>query len=158
MVRILFVCLGNICRSPAAEGVFSALVRKNALEQKIFTDSAGTGDWHVNHPPDPRMINAAQARGVDLTMLRGRQVRTSDFKEFDYLLAMDTQNLEGLHRIASANVAHKAQLFLSYAPQATAHEVPDPYYGGLEGFDHVLDLIEDAAHGLLSHVRLTHKL
>ncbi|MGD8325602.1 MAG: low molecular weight protein-tyrosine-phosphatase [Sphingomonadales bacterium] len=153
MTSVLFVCLGNICRSPAAEGVFTALVEQAGLEEKIRIDSAGTGDWHVGHAPDPRMIEAAAGRGIHLHALRGRQVSTQDFHDFDYLLAMDERNLSGLHSLAPEGMEDRARLFLEFAPEKQLREVPDPYYGGPDGFEHVLDLVEAAAKGLLNHIR-----
>jgi len=158
MVRVLFVCLGNICRSPAAEGVFTDLVLKAGLEERIHIDSAGTGDWHVGHAPDPRMIEAAAVRGIDLNPLRGRQVNAQDFHDFHYLLAMDKRNLSGLHAIAPQGLESRAQLFLNFAPKAHIEEVPDPYYGGPDGFEHVLDLVEAASIGLLNQIRTEHGL
>lgn len=158
MVRVLFVCLGNICRSPAAEGVFTALVKDAGLQERIGIDSAGTGDWHVGHAPDPRMIEAAARRDIHLHALRGRQVNAQDFHDFDYLLAMDERNLSGLHSIAPQGLEDRARLFLDFAPEKQLHEVPDPYYGGPDGFEHVLDLVEAAAKGLLHHIREEHGL
>lgn len=156
MTGILFVCLGNICRSPAAEGVFTRLAADAGLTvggQALRIDSAGTGDWHIGHPPDPRMIEAAARRGVDIRHLRARQVTAADLVEFDYVLAMDQANMEALRRIAGASHRTKPKLFLSLADALDATEVPDPYYGGPEGFDHCLDLIETGANSLLHAIR-----
>jgi protein-tyrosine phosphatase len=150
---ILFVCMGNICRSPIAEGVFRHHVTQAGLEGRIVIDSAGTHDYHVGEPPDPRAQRAAGRRGYDLSMLRGRQVSRADFGEFDYLLAMDRMNLRALERLCPSRHGHKLKLFLEFCNDAAPREVPDPYYGGDQGFEHVLDLVEEAAQGLLAHLR-----
>ena len=150
---ILFVCMGNICRSPMAEGVFRQHVTQAGLEGRILIDSAGTHDYHVGEPPDPRAQRAAGRRGYDLSMLRGRQVSRADFGEFDYLLAMDRMNLRVLERLCPSRHGHKLKLFLEFSNDAAPREVPDPYYGGDQGFEHVLDLVEEAAQGLLAHLR-----
>lgn len=156
MVGVLFVCLGNICRSPAAEGVFTHHVREAGLEDKIRIDSAGTGDWHIGHAPDPRMVEAALKRQFDLSGFRARQVRAADFEDFDYLLAMDESNLKGIKALVPSDAATRARLFLEFANRKDIREVPDPYYGGPQGFEDVLDLVEDASAGLLRHIRKTH--
>jgi protein-tyrosine phosphatase len=153
MIRVLFVCLGNICRSPTAEGVFRARVARAGLARVIATDSAGTHDYHVGDPPDPRAKAAARRRGVDISDLRGRQVVREDFARFDYLLAMDRSNLRHLARLCPKGAESRLRLFLEFAPGAGIDEVPDPYYGGADGFEHVLDLAEAAAEGLLAHIR-----
>ncbi|ODC02976.1 protein-tyrosine-phosphatase [Terasakiispira papahanaumokuakeensis] len=151
--RILFVCLGNICRSPAAEGVFRARAEQAGLLTPLEIDSAGTGDWHVGHAPDERMQQAAKRRGYALEALRARQVTAQDLDNFDLIFAMDEQNLKDLRAMASnENAAAKIQLFLNLAPDLAEHEVPDPYYGGPDGFDHVLDLIETASDALLKRL------
>ena len=147
---VVFVCLGNICRSPTAEGVFRELVRERGLENAIHIDSAGTSDWHVGQSPDPRAIEAAAQRGIDLSELRGRQATSRDFSEFDYVIAMDNENYANLSRLASPDQQHKLHLFLDFANDVEESEVPDPYYGG--GFPHVLDLIKNASQGLLDHI------
>lgn len=149
MKRLLFVCLGNICRSPAAEGV----VRAKALERgmKLYIESAGTGAWHAGDPPDGRMIKAAAKRGYDLSHQRARKVEFSDYFEFDYLLAMDLSNHTDLLEMAPPNRECDIRLFLDFADCET-RETPDPYYGGDQGFDHVLDLIEMGTDGLLNHL------
>jgi len=149
--RVLFVCLGNICRSPTAEGVFRHLVEKAGLQDRIVIDSAGTGDYQIGNPPDERASRAAKARGYVLTG-RARQVTRKDFAEFDYVIAMDEQNLRDLKRSSPGEHAHKIRLFTEFC-SSEACEVPDPYAGGPEGFEHVLDLVEDAAQGFLRHVR-----
>src|SRR4051812_34613859 len=151
-IKVLFVCLGNICRSPTAEGVFRHLVEKEGLADRVLIDSAGTGEWHIGSPPDARACKAAEARGYDLTRLRGRQVTRSDFEAFDYVLAMDDANVYALKRIAPREHVHKIRLFTDFGSKGAAG-VPDPYGGGPHGFELVLDLVEDAAQGLLRQVR-----
>ena len=146
--------MGNICRSPVAEGVFRHCVEKAGLAERILVDSAGTHDYHVGKPPDTRMQRAALKRGYDLSKLRGRQVTQSDFTQFDYVLAMDKANLAILHRLAPPNTATQPKLFLEYAHQHKQREVPDPYYGGADGFEQVLDMVADAAQGLLEHIQM----
>lgn len=151
MVKVLFVCLGNICRSPTAHGVFAGLVKARGLEERILVDSAGTSDWHIGKGPDPRTIAAGLERRVDLSHLRASQVTRNDFQVYDYILAMDRQNLADLQTLAPADYAGCLDLFLRFA-DAGVEEVPDPYYGGKDGFIHVLDLIESASAGLLQHI------
>lgn len=153
MVKVLFVCLGNICRSPTADGIFRELVKREKLDQGLLVDSAGTGNWHVGKAPDARTIAAAKQRGYDLSVLRARQVTKSDFDEFDYILAMDNSNLRDLQAMKPAHFSGHLGLFLEFGSSKQYREVPDPYYGGSEGFELVLDLVEDAAQGLLGHVR-----
>ena len=148
MRRVLFVCLGNICRSPTAHGIFQQRVEEAGLGDRIHIDSAGTGDWHVGRPPDSRMQEAALQRGYDLSPLRARQVSADDFHDFHHVLAMDASNLADLRDLQPAGGA-EPRLFLDYASGADTREVPDPYYGGEAGFYHVIDLVEDAADGLL---------
>lgn len=154
-VNVLFVCLGNICRSPTAEGVFRKMVRDSGLDGVIGTDSAGTSGWHVGEPPDDRAQEAARRRGVDLSDLRGRQTRARDFEDFDYVLAMDRRNHAALSQLAPRGRENRLHLFLAFAPHLTLTEVPDPYYGGNDGFETVLDMIEAASSGLLDHIRKT---
>jgi protein-tyrosine phosphatase len=149
---VLFVCLGNICRSPTAEGVFRAIVESRGLTELIHIDSAGTSNWHIGSRPDPRAIEAASARGIDLSGLRGRQVIARDFSEFDYVIAMDHENYANLSRLATPEQAAKLHLFLEFAEGVSEVEVPDPYFGSAGGFPHVLDLIENASKGLLNHI------
>lgn len=151
-IKILFVCLGNICRSPTAHGVFEKMVADAGLQEEILVDSAGTGDWHIGKAPDPRASEAAMSRNHDLSHLRARQVRPEDFLEFDYILAMDKQNLLDLRAMALPGFKGHLGLFLDYG-QSSLDEVPDPYSGGREGFDEVLDLVENTAQGLLSSLR-----
>jgi protein-tyrosine phosphatase len=152
-VRILFVCLGNICRSPTAEAVVRTLAALEAPELGLEVDSAGTAGYHVGDAPDPRMRAAAARRGYDLEPLRARIVEPADFERFDLILAMDRENLAVLHRRAPERVRERVRLFLEFAPQGDPQEVPDPYYGGPNGFEEVLDLIESAARGLLTDLR-----
>ncbi|MFV8817360.1 low molecular weight protein-tyrosine-phosphatase [Haliea sp. E17] len=151
-VRVLFVCLGNICRSPTAHGVFEQMVRERGLHERIEIDSCGTGDWHIGHPADRRAAAAAARRGYDLSHLRARQVIPADFDAFDYVLAMDAQNLADLEAMRPAHFDGVLSLFLDFAQQVAEREVPDPYYGGEDGFDHVLDLVENASAGLLREI------
>ena len=138
---VLFVCTGNICRSPTAEGVLRHLAAEEGMELRIA--SAGIGDWHVGHAPDERAQHHAKGRGYDLSALRARQVRPGDFAEFDLILAMDRGHLRALERMAPPEHRHKLRLF------AAGRDVPDPYYGGPEGFEQVLDLVEAACRDLL---------
>ncbi|MGF1544250.1 MAG: low molecular weight protein-tyrosine-phosphatase [Parvularculaceae bacterium] len=149
MAKVLFVCLGNICRSPAAEGVFRARAAARGL--KAYVESAGTGDWHVGDPPDARMIRAAARRGYTLGALRARQVELADFYAFDYLVAMDLRNQGDLLAMAPPNRECDIRLFLDFS-DGPEREVPDPYYGGPDGFGRVLDLIENGVDGFLDHL------
>lgn len=148
-MKILFVCLGNICRSPTAEGVARALAQREAPQLDLHFDSAGTGDYHIGAPPDARATLAAQRRGYDISGLRARQVRAEDFLHFDLVLAMDQDNLRDLHAMAPPGFEHRARLFLSYCESAGCAAVPDPYHGGTEHFEAVLDLTERGVRGLL---------
>ncbi len=148
-MKILFVCLGNICRSPTAEAVFRAVAAREAPELMIEVDSAGTAGYHIGEPPDVRTRQAAIRRGYDMSPLRARIVEPRDFEDFDLILAMDRENLSVLHHRAPAHTRDRVRLFLEFAPEATVTEVPDPYYGGPNGFEEVLDLVEAATHGLL---------
>lgn len=150
--RVLFVCLGNICRSPTAHGVFESLVRARGLQDAIQIDSCGTGDWHIGHAPDQRATAEAALRGYDLTSLRARQVQVTDFVEFDYILAMDKKNLHDLKAMSAPDFSGHLGLFLPFDPAAKLEEVPDPYYGGDEGFAQVLDMVETASEGLLQEI------
>jgi protein-tyrosine phosphatase len=152
-VRILFVCLGNICRSPTAEAVVRALAAREAPELGLEVDSAGTAGYHVGEPADPRMRAAAARRGYDLDPLRARIIEPRDFERFDLILAMDRENLAVLHRRAPEQAREHVRLFLEFAPHREPEEVPDPYYGGPNGFEEVLDLVEAAARGLLGYLR-----
>jgi len=156
MIKVLFVCMGNICRSPTAEGIFSHLVKQEALSHLIEIDSAGTHAYHVGNPPDRRAQATALKRGIDLSRQTARRVDVVDFEVFDYILAMDQDNLLDLQEICPEEHMHKIQLFLEYAPHLNIKEVPDPYYGGPGGFDRVLDMVETAAEGLLNAIRDRH--
>lgn len=153
--RVLFVCMGNICRSPTAEGVFRKLLTERAPELRVEVDSAGTHGYHTGDRPDPRACRAAERRGVDLAPLRARQVTARDFEHFDLVLAMDEQNCVLLREVCPPELHERIHLFLEFAPQLTRREVPDPYYGGSAGFEHVLDLVEEAGAGLLEQLRRT---
>lgn len=153
MINVLFVCLGNICRSPTAHGVFQHVVRNAGLDDKIHIDSAGTGDWHVGRTPDKRALATAKSRGYDISDLLARQVGAVDFDTFDYVLAMDRQNLIDLQRMQPADYSGHLGLFLSFARHHSVEEVPDPYYGGDQGFEEVFDMVEDASQGLLEHIK-----
>ncbi len=152
-VRILFVCLGNICRSPTAEGVFREVAAREAPDLSLEVDSAGTAAYHVGRAPDPRSHAAALHRGYDLSSLRARVVEALDFERFDLILAMDHENLADLKRRAPRSAHERVRLFLEFAPELGTTEVPDPYYGGSNGFEEVLDLVEAASRGLIRHVR-----
>ena len=156
MVKVLFVCMGNICRSPTAEGVFRSVVEEAGLAHRIEIDSAGTHAYHIGEPPDRRSQQAAMQRGIDLSSQRARKFKTSDFEYFDLVLAMDAENLSNLEYHNSEQYADKLRLFLDFAEEVSESEVPDPYYGGPKGFEHVLDLVEAASHGLLGHIRKKH--
>jgi protein-tyrosine phosphatase len=158
-VRLSFVCLGNICRSPTAEAVMRHLVREAGLEKKILLDSAGLGDWHVGEPRDSRSQTVGRRRGIPLEGV-ARQFRAADFARFDHVLAMDRQNRDGLLALAPDAAARaKVRLLRSFDPAAPPDaEVPDPYYGGPQGFDRVFDICEAACRGLLEHLRRTHHL
>ena len=150
--RILFVCLGNICRSPAAEGVFLDLIKKENLEDRFFVDSAGTGDWHVGELPDKRMRSAALKRGVELTS-RARQISKEDFGNFEYILVMDDSNYTNVVALAKSNEEkEKVKKFTEFNQELDSDIVPDPYFGGEEGFESVLDLVADCSKGLLRHI------
>jgi protein-tyrosine phosphatase len=154
MVRVLFVCMGNICRSPLAQGVFEDVLRREGLEGEVFVDSAGTGRWHVGSPPDERALSAASLRGLDISAQRARQVRPEDCDSFDYILTMDEDNY---YMVSSAcRGSTVVQLFLDFAADSLEREVPDPYYGGPDGFERVLDLVEEASEGLLEDIRERH--
>jgi protein-tyrosine phosphatase len=151
-LKVLMVCLGNICRSPTAHGVLEKLIKNKELPDKVQVDSAGTGSYHLGEHPDPRSITAAEKRGYNLHNQVARQVQSSDFKEFDYILAMDTKNLEHLRRIAPVHSRAKLKLLLDYAP-GSIESVPDPYFGEeASGFELVLDLVEVACANLLQEI------
>ncbi|HEX7011886.1 MAG TPA: low molecular weight protein-tyrosine-phosphatase [Steroidobacteraceae bacterium] len=155
-MKILFVCMGNICRSPTAEGVFRHMLSRRAPDLRVEIDSAGTHGYHVGEPPDERAIAAARRRGIDLSGLRARVVRASDFSYFDLILAMDEDNVRELKRMAPVERHDRIRLLMEFARQPSARYVPDPYYGGSQGFEQVLDLLEEAAEGLLETVLAAH--
>ena len=152
-ISVLFCCMGNICRSPTAEAVFRSRVEEAGLAQQILIDSVGTHDYHIGNPPDPRTQRAARQRGYDMSGLRGRQVEVADFARFDYVLAMDNANMAILQRLCPLPQRDRLGLFLQYASSHREREVPDPYYGGEDGFERVLDMVEDAAKGLLLYIQ-----
>ena len=153
--RVLFVCMGNICRSPTAEGVFRKLLAERAPELDVQVDSAGTHAYHIGHPPDVRAQRAAALRGIDLSTQRARRVTEQDFEHFELLLAMDELNRAALLEICPVEYRGRVRLLLEFAPQVGRLEVPDPYYGASNGFEYVLDLVEEAAVGVLEHLRST---
>jgi len=148
-VAVLFVCTGNICRSPTAEAIFRKLVADAGMSQAIVADSAGTHGYHIGEPPDPRARAHAAERGYDLSGLRARKVERADFQRFDLIVAMDRDHLAALEEVADPSTMRKLKLMMSYARAFKEQEVPDPYYGGPRDFERVLDLLEDAARGLL---------
>jgi protein-tyrosine phosphatase len=152
-IRVLFVCMGNICRSPTAEGVFRKLVEDEGVADFFHIDSAGTHAYHVNNPPDHRAQKAALARGIDISPLRARQVAVGDFSWFHHILVMDQENYDALRFMCPKPHTYKLQFFLDYAPALQTREVPDPYYGGPQGFERVLDMIEQASRGFLERVK-----
>ena len=155
-ISVLFVCLGNICRSPTAHAVFQSMVDKQGLTEKIFVDSCGTGDWHIGRAPDPRSQEHALERGYQMDNLRARLVDDSDFDQFDYILTMDKQNLADVKSMNYQGFSGKLALFLDFCRNpnfADYSEVPDPYYGGDQGFSLVLDLVEDASAELLRQIK-----
>ncbi len=156
-VSVLFVCMGNICRSPTAEGLFRQAVEKAGLAKHIEIDSAGTHSYHVGSQPDARAQAASLKRGIDLSALRGRQAQSRDFTKFDYILAMDNSNYTDLMQLAGGS-ASNLHMFLDFSDRFSETDVPDPYYGGDQGFEHVLDLIEDASKGLLVHIQKNSRL
>lgn len=157
-ISILFVCMGNICRSPTAEGVFRKVVSEAALDTRIHVDSAGTHAYHINQPPDQRAQLAAERRGIRLDNIRARRVTVDDFEHFEYILAMDEDNLLILRESAPEGHGSRISLFLEFSESAPVLEVPDPYYGGSSGFERVLDLVEEASRGLLETLVREHRL
>lgn len=152
-IRVLFCCMGNICRSPTAHGVFRKMVQDEGLEHRIEIDSAGTHAYHVGNPPDQRSQETARGRGFDLSDLRARQVNEDDYERFDYILAMDDDNFSILSQQSPPEYRDRVQLFLEFAPERGVREVPDPYYGGARGFEHVFDLVDAASRGLLADIK-----
>lgn len=151
-IKVLFVCMGNICRSPTAEGVFNKLLEDKQVSDRFLIDSAGTHAYHVGNGADNRAQQTAKQRGVDLSTIRARQVSSEDFEYFDHILAMDTDNLHILKNDCPIEHHHKIKLFLDFAADQDERDVPDPYYGGQNGFEHVFDLVEDASKGFLETV------
>jgi protein-tyrosine phosphatase len=156
MVKVLFVCMGNICRSPTAHGVFRALVENEGLSQAIEIDSAGTHAYHVGSAPDRRAQATAQERGIDISDLVARRVEPDDFDLFDFVVAMDQDNYMSLSEICPDQHVDKIYMFMDFADHMRTREVPDPYYGGASGFDRVFDLVEAASEGLLQEIRQRH--
>ena len=152
-VRVLFVCMGNICRSPTAQGVFRKLLQAEGLDAVIETDSAGTHGYHAVEPPDRRARETALRRGIDLSDLRARRVVPEDFSRFEYVLAMDQENYHNLSGICPRGAERKLMLFMDFAPHLRTREVPDPYYGGGSGFERVFDMVDAASEGLLADIR-----
>jgi protein-tyrosine phosphatase len=150
---VLFVCMGNICRSPTAEGIFRAQAARAGLQHRRLIASAGIGDWHVGQRPDERAIRHAHRRGYDLATLRARQVRPEDFARFDWILAMDERNLRDLRAMQPPDYDGYLGLLLDFVPELGVREVPDPYFGGADGFETVLELTERASAALLAHIR-----
>ncbi|MEA3638851.1 MAG: low molecular weight protein-tyrosine-phosphatase [Lamprobacter sp.] len=153
LIRVLFCCMGNICRSPTAQGVFTKLVIEEGLSPLIEVDSAGTHAYHVGEPPDPRARDTAQRRGIDLSRQRARRAVAEDFERFDYVLAMDQDNHRALSSLCPPGFEDRLKLFMDYAPHLKIREVPDPYYGGANGFEVVFDMVDEAARGLLEAIR-----
>ena len=151
--KILFVCMGNICRSPTAAGVFQSLVKASSLQEFVVCDSAGTHDFHVGEGPDQRAVNAAAKRGYELSPTVARKIQISDFSEYDYILAMDWENLALLQRMCPRGLQHKLQLLMRFATEFEAATINDPYHGGPQGLEQALDYIEDACNGLMEVVR-----
>ena len=150
---VLFVCLGNICRSPTSEGIFRNLTEQEFPKLNVRVDSAGTASYHIGQPPDHRAITAAARRGIEISNLRARRVSLQDFESFDFIVGMDNYNYQDLLSMAPPNYSGKVCLFMDFAANWQEREVPDPYYGGDNGFERVLDMIEDAAAGLLDEMR-----
>lgn len=153
-ISVLFVCMGNICRSPTAEAVFRKYIEDADLLDVVLIDSAGTHAYHIGNPPDQRSTRLAAERGYRLDVLRARQISESDIEQFDYVLAMDQDNLSILKQLAPDHLRDKPQLFMSFAPDYGLSEVPDPYYGGAKGFEQVLDMVEEACAGLIQSIRV----
>jgi protein-tyrosine phosphatase len=153
MVKVLFVCLGNICRSPSAEGIFRRIVQEAGLSDSFLIDSAGMIDYHQGEAPDRRAQATAQAKGIDLSQLEARQYRYEDFEEFDYILVMDKQNLEDIQKVCPNEYLEKIQLMCNFTVDFDETEVPDPYFGGPFGFESVFALLEDSSKGLLHEIR-----
>ena len=152
-ISVLFVCMGNICRSPTGHGVFEQLVKEQGLSERIIVDSAGTHAYHVGEQPDSRSQSTAMKHGYDLSYQRARRVQGWDFEEFDYILAMDAANLASLKQVAQEHELEKVHLLMSFAPNRPETEVPDPYYGGDQGFENVFQMVKEACENLLDHIK-----
>ena len=152
MINILFVCMGNICRSPSAEGFFIRALQESKVRGLVSTDSAGTHGYHIGHAPDSRAVSTALNFDVDISQLRARKVSASDFNEYDLIIAMDRSNFEDLQQIQPAGSKASLEMMMQYHPQARPEEVPDPYYGGMDGFTYMCNLLESATQGLLEEV------
>lgn len=152
MYNILFVCMGNICRSPSAEGFFTKALAESSHTGQVSVDSAGTHGWHVGHTPDARAVDVAEKFGVDISRLRARKVDSSDFQEYDLIVAMDRSNLDDLRRIQPQDSKASLTMMMDYHPEGHPAEVPDPYYGGMDGFNYMCELLEAATAGLLKDV------
>jgi protein-tyrosine phosphatase len=157
-IQVLFVCMGNICRSPTAHGVFEALVKANGLDESIKVDSAGTHAYHVGEQPDSRSQQTALSKGIDLSYQRARQVQPDDMYQYDYILAMDRDNYRHLAAMCPNGLGKKLHLFLDFARELDHEEVPDPYYGGATGFERVFDMVKIAAEGLLDNICSEHNV
>jgi protein-tyrosine phosphatase len=153
LVSVLFVCTGNICRSPTAEGVFRAMLKSTGLAEQVAVDSAGIAGYHKGEPPDERSTITARNRGIDLSNQRARQLDSEDFETFDFLVAMDQTHFDHMMRLCPESETARIKLLLDYAPQVGTRNVPDPYYGAHDGFNYVLDLVEAGSTGLLQEVR-----
>ena len=153
VVKILFVCMGNICRSPTAHGVFRDLVERHGLSDQVVIDSAGTHAYHVGSPPDRRAQETALRRGVNLSDVEARHVETEDFERFDYVIAMDQDNYMSLSKKCPDAHVNKIYMLMDFAPSSRTREVPDPYYGGASGFERVFDLVQSASEGLVEEIK-----
>ncbi|MEC7491057.1 MAG: low molecular weight protein-tyrosine-phosphatase [Pseudomonadota bacterium] len=156
MFRVLFVCTGNICRSPTAAGIFQMLVDNGGLSDQIETDSAGIGSWHSGEAPDPRSMETALRRGIDISAQQARTVRPDDFEQFNLVLAMDLSHFSALKDLCPKPLAARIRMFTDFTPRAAGQDVPDPYHGGDYGFERVFDMIETGAKGLLAEIELNH--
>jgi len=156
-IKVIFICMGNICRSPTAHGVFEQLVESKGLSDKIFTDSAGTHAYHIGESPDPRSQATAMSYGVDISHQRAQKVTVDDFEYYDYIIAMDSSNYYDLKQLAPTGLEHKIYRFMEFAPDWDNKDVPDPYYGGGNGFENVFKMVEAASEGLLKHILASNK-
>jgi len=150
--KVLFVCMGNICRSPSAQGTFEKLVEKKGLKRQFFIDSAGTHSYHVGVRPDTRSVQAALNRGIDISQQKARKITQEDFESFEYIVVMDNANHMNVKMICPSKQQHKIFKMMNFSASSKCTEVPDPYYGGEQGFELVLDLLTNASIGLLSHI------